>query len=333
MTKFLVIGLGSMGKRRVRCLLALGYKKEDIYGFDLREDRRQEVSDLYGVNTINDIKSVNFSGIKAIIVSLPPDKHAIGAKIAIDNGKPVFIEASIILDDVLDIKKYNNGKVYIAPSCTMTYHPIIKDIKNIIHSGKYGKVCNFSYHSGQYLPDWHPWESVKDFYVGQRITGGAREIVPFEFTWIVDMLGFPKEVKGYYRKTIDFGCNIEDSYCCSINYENMVGTMIVDVAARYAVRNLIINLEEAQIQWRWDKKQVELYEAKTNRWVYFDQPAFKSAGGYNENIGEKMYIDELGAFIKGIDDHSLYPNTIEKDIKVLELLESIENSDGGFNRA
>ena len=38
--KFLVIGLGSMGKRRVRNLQYL--KAGEIIGFDLREDRCQE---------------------------------------------------------------------------------------------------------------------------------------------------------------------------------------------------------------------------------------------------------------------------------------------------
>ena len=36
--KFLQIGLGSMGKRRIRCLHALGHR--DIVAFDPREDRR-----------------------------------------------------------------------------------------------------------------------------------------------------------------------------------------------------------------------------------------------------------------------------------------------------
>ena len=40
----------------------------------------------------------------------------------------------------------------------------------------------FVYHSGQYLPDWHPWESYKDFYVSNPATGARREIVPFELS-------------------------------------------------------------------------------------------------------------------------------------------------------
>jgi 3-hydroxyisobutyrate dehydrogenase-like beta-hydroxyacid dehydrogenase len=42
--KALVVGLGSMGKRRVLNLIALGVK--EIHGFDLRADRRQEAPDF-----------------------------------------------------------------------------------------------------------------------------------------------------------------------------------------------------------------------------------------------------------------------------------------------
>ena len=42
---FLVVGLGSMGKRRVRCLQALGYR--DVNGFDSRADRRKEAQERY----------------------------------------------------------------------------------------------------------------------------------------------------------------------------------------------------------------------------------------------------------------------------------------------
>ena len=82
----------------------------------------------------------------------------------------------------------------------MLFHPAIKDIKRIIQSGEFGNITNFSYHSGQYLPDWHPWEKVSEYYVSNRETGGGREIVPFELTWIADVIGFPKKVTGF------FGC-------------------------------------------------------------------------------------------------------------------------------
>lgn len=325
---FLVIGLGSMGKRRVRCLKAL--QVDRIIGFDPREDRRAEAKSKYGIEVYPSLDEIDISKCDALIISTPPDKHTHYAKIAIDYQKPVFIEASVIKEEVAEIQKYNLNNTLIAPSCTLRFHPIIKDITSIIKNGKYGKITNFSYHSGQYLPDWHPWENVNEFYVSNRLTGGGREIVPFELTWIVDTIGWPQDIKGYFEKTMEFGTNIEDSYAFVLKYPSMIGTIVVDVVARYAVRNLVINLEKAQIQWRWDNSCFDLYESDSNRWIKYSQPEFTSESGYNKNIGEKMYIDEIQCFIDSILGNIVYPNTINDDIKVLKLLNIIENSDGGF---
>ncbi len=325
--KFLVIGLGSMGKRRVRCLQAL--EKKEIVGFDPRKDRRIEAENKYGIETIDSIKC-DLSCYDAFIISTPPDHHTEYLKLAIDNNIPAFVEASVIKEEVEEVLAYNKKNVFIAPSCTFRFHPMIKDMTEIIKGGKYGKITNFSYHSGQYLPDWHPWEKVEDFYVSNRITGGGREIVPFELTWIVDTIGWPDSVKGTFLKTIDFGSEIEDTYAFTLKYKDKLGTIVVDVASRYAVRNLVINLETAQIQWKWDEACFNVFEVENNRWIKYNQPEFDAAQGYNKNIGERMYIDEIQAFLLGMKDRNQYPNTLEDDIKVLNLLNNIEESDGGF---
>ena len=70
--KFLVIGLGSMGKRRIRCLQALGY--DDITGYDTREDRRAEAKEKYGVHVLQRCDDID-KAFDAVIVSVPPDRH------------------------------------------------------------------------------------------------------------------------------------------------------------------------------------------------------------------------------------------------------------------
>lgn len=332
MNKFLVIGLGSMGKRRVRCLQALGVLSEDIIGMDQREDRCEEAKEKYGIRIVSDETEVDFSMIKAIIVSLPPDKHFEGIQVALKYNKPVFVEASVVLEDVVKIRDSNVNNVFIAPSGTFIFHPVVKKIKEIIDSGKYGKVGNFSYHSGQYLPDWHPWESVNDFYVSKRITGGAREIVPYELTWLVHLLGYPKQVKGYFRKTVDVGCDIEDSYVCSMDYGDMLGMLLVDVVGRNALRNLVINFQNAQLQWYCDIDRLEVYDARTGQWETIEIQDMIHEEGYSKNINENMYIDEIDAFLQGIEDPEKYPNTVDQDLQILEILKQIEDSDGGFDR-
>ena len=202
-TKILVIGLGSMGKRRVRNLIALGY--DSIYGYDLRIERRNESKNLYDINVFDDFESVKNIDFKVWIISTSPDTHHIYMREAIDNDVHAFIEASV-LDTDFDylISKSIEKNILLAPSCTLFFHPAIQLINKIVKSNKIGSVTNVIYHSGQYLPDWHSYEKVEDFYVSKKETGGAREIVPFELSWLTKLFGFPQRVCGFYKKTIKF---------------------------------------------------------------------------------------------------------------------------------
>jgi predicted dehydrogenase len=321
--KALIVGLGSMGKRRVRCLKALGY--EDILGYELREDRRAEAEKLYQIKTTGTLDSATLNKIDVMIISTPPDKHNQYINLAIENKKPAFVEASVILAGLRELdEQARKNNVFIAPSCTLRFHPAIKDIKNIVAGGKYGKVTNFNYHSGQYLPDWHPWEMVKDFYVGNKETGGCREIIPFELTWLIDIVGFPGKVTSLYGKTMDVGADIDDSYMIAMDFGGSFGVMTVDVVSRYALRSLILNMERGQILWRWDETVVKLYEAANKRWINYNYPQGQAAGGYNVNISENMYIEELGAFIKAATENGQFPNSLDEDIRILEILNRLE---------
>ena len=323
MMKALIIGLGSMGKRRIRCLKSLGH--EDILGYDLREDRRAEAEKLYRVNTTGKLDSEILGNTDVIIISTPPDKHDQYIKLAIDNKKPTFVEASVIVKELKELDKLARKKgVLIAPSCTMRFHPAIKAIKNIVAGGKYGKVTNFTYHSGQYLPDWHPWEGVKDFYVGNKETGGCREIIPFELTWLIDIVGFPSKIASFYGKTMDVGADIDDTYAISMAFGGAFGSMTVDVVSRYALRSLILNMERGQILWRWDETAVKLYDSVNGKWTHHDYHQRLSASGYNQNITDDMYVDELASFIQAVNGGGQFPNSLEEDIKILELLNELE---------
>jgi len=321
--KFLIIGLGSMGKRRIRCLKSLGY--ESIVSYDLREDRKNEVMGKYEVDVIRNIDSATLNKIDAIIISTPPDKHNEYIRLAIENKKPTFVEASVILEELEELNNLAKKLgVFIAPSCTMKFHPAIRDIKNIVISRQYGKVTNFTYHSGQYLPDWHPWENVQDFYVGRKETGGCREIVPFELTWIVDIMGFPTKFTGFYGKTMDVGADIEDTYVISLDFGGAYVNLTVDITSRYATRSLLMNMERGQILWRWDDNVIKLYDAINQKWFHYDYPEGQTVEGYNKNIIEDMYTEEIKSFINAVEGKSTFPNSLDEDIQVLKLLYRLE---------
>lgn len=321
--KALVIGLGSMGRRRVRCLQHHGVK--EISGFDLRADRREAAAREYDIAVQPHLDAGDVAGFDVMIISTPPDQHHTALGWAIDAGTPCFIEASVIRAPLsaLAARARNRG-VVVAPSCTLRFHPAIRDITALVKSGRYGKVCNFSYHCGQYLPDWHPWEKVTDYYVSNPATGGAREIVPFELTWMVDALGWPSVAGGLCTQTGDVGAPIDDTYAALLRFDGFVGSLLVDVVARQAVRKLTLNFEQASLSWDWNDGVVRVYEAQAGRMVDLHQPKSSAHAGYNANIGEAMYLDEIGAFLAAAAGKGSFPHTLEDDIRVLEILEAIE---------
>lgn len=327
--KFLVIGLGSMGKRRIRCLQALGYK--DVVGFDLRQDRRDETEQKYRIKTYGDIaQTIREFNPDSFIISVPPHVHHIYVKLAIENNKHFFVEASVVDTDMEAIKQsLRTVNIVAAPSATMTFHPAIKQIMDIIKSGDLGTISNIVFHSGQYLPDWHTYEKVSDYYVSNPATGGAREIVPFELTWLMHVLGFPKRVCGNVRKTINIegAEKIDDTYNFLLDYETGLATITIDVVSRNATRRLLINGSQKQLIWNWDQKNIQVYDPKIGHWNIIEYQMMNAEEGYNPNIGENMYIDELKAFIDAIEGKNPFINTMENDHKVLKLLYAVEESD------
>ena len=58
MAKYLVIGQGSMGTRRVRCLLANGIGSERILVYDAKQERVLESMEKYGMKSVPDCRTV-----------------------------------------------------------------------------------------------------------------------------------------------------------------------------------------------------------------------------------------------------------------------------------
>lgn len=327
--KFLVIGLGSMGKRRIRCLQALGYK--EICGFDVRQDRREECKALYQIHTYDNIENA-LKEVKpsALIISVPPDVHHLYIKLAIKNKIHFFVEASVV-DTDMDILKEEIAKVDIvaAPSATLLFHPAIKIVEDIVRNGVLGKISNIILHSGQYLPDWHTYEKVSEYYVSNPATGGGREIVPFELTWFTKIFGFPKRVCGTHRKTIEIegASSIDDTYNGLLDYGTHLASITVDVVSRHAARRLLINGDQKQLVWDWDEPCVKIYDPEKQRWDCMSYEMKQSASGYNANIGENMYIDEIKSFIEAVHENQSFVNTMDQDHRVLKLLYALEESD------
>ena len=176
-----------MGKRRIRLLS----ERNDvsIIGVDTQVLRREEVKVKFGIECYISLEEAcRVNNIDAAVISTSPLSHAAIIKECLEHNLHVFTEINLIstsYEDNMQLAE-EKGKVLFLSS-TFLYQEdtlkIIERIKNV------NSPVNYIYHVGQYLPDWHPWESYNDYFIGNPRTNGCREIMAIELPWIYTAFG------------------------------------------------------------------------------------------------------------------------------------------------
>ncbi|KAB2933648.1 MAG: Gfo/Idh/MocA family oxidoreductase [Leptonema illini] len=329
--KVLVIGLGSMGTRRIRNLQAL--EIQTIAGFDIREDRRSAAAARYGITVYSDwIDALEDYRPDALVISTSPEHHMTYAWPAAERNTPCFIEASVVdADRILALHKRIEGTTLVmAPSCTMRFYPGPMKVKELLQANTIGRVLNVNYQTGQYLPDWHPWERIEDYYVSKRETGGGREIVPFELTWLNDIFGQPEPLACVKGTLSDIPADIDDVYHCILRYPgNVILNMTVEVISRpHATRELRVLGSEGEIVFSADENCVRFASSESPDWKRFDLGKGTVEKGYINP--EEPYIIEMRCFLEAVrkSDQSLFPNSLYDDYLVLRALQQLEKISG-----
>lgn len=175
--KILIVGLGSMGKRRARLTKGIDSSIR-IAGIDTAESRRVEATDLGLIDVAypSIAEAVATEAPDAALVCTAPLTHAAIISELLDNSLPVFTELNLVADGYEEnMAKAKEKGVLLFLSSTMLYRRETQYIKQQVAA--FGKPVHYIYHIGQYLPDWHPWENYKNFFVGNARTGGVREIL------------------------------------------------------------------------------------------------------------------------------------------------------------
>ncbi len=324
--RLLVIGLGSMGKRRIRLLREYDSSIE-IIGIDKQAIRREEVEKIYKIKTYDDTDKVNFSEINGALLCSSPLTHT---KLILElNSKGVyniFTELNLssnFYDQIINIEKENKGILFL--SSTLLYRKEIQYIKDILSLDKTKKTYN--YHVGQYLPDWHPWENYNDFFIGKKETNGCREIMAIEIPWIVDIFG---KVESFYclkNKITNLNIDYNDNYHIIFKHKDgTIGSLQFDVVSREATTYLEIISEKNHIKWNGTPEGFKVFDLNDKKMK--DIETYRKIDrkeGYSQLIIEDMYLEEISTFIKSISKCKNYSKySFKKDKEVLSLINKIE---------
>lgn len=324
----LVVGLGSMGKRRIR-LLNRFFEIENIVGIDGREDRRKEVENLFGCETCSSIAEAvrKYPKITGAFVCTSPLSHSELITDALNHNLHVFTEINLVSDGYAKNMKLaeEKGKILFLSS-TFLYREEIQYISKYLKCKDHKGNLNYIYHIGQYLPDWHPWENYKEFFVGNVRTNGCREILAIELPWLLDIFGQVEDINIFSDNISKLDLPYRDNYMIQIRHKNGdKGALVVDIVSPKAVRLLEIYGENIYLSWDGTPLGLKYYDPKSrelNTAQLLEK--MEHVEGYSDFVVENAYQNEIKAFLDAISGAQVIRYGFREDLNTLRLIDRIE---------
>lgn len=314
-----------MGKRRIRLLK----ERNDVqlFGIDSQQSRCQEVIEKFGIKCYPSIAEVVAKEHpEAAVISTSPLSHAAIIKECLQYDLHVFTEINLVPDGYSEnmmVAEEKNRVLFL--SSTFLYRKETQTIIEKVHQTDC--ALNYIYHVGQYLPDWHPWESYTNYFIGDKRTNGCREIMAIDLPWLVTAFGPITKVSAVKSRNTELSINYNDNYLITIEHEcGHKGALAVDVVTRKSIRHIDIYGEHFQMSWNGTPDSLMQYDIDTKREekIVFED-ASEHIEGYAAFITENPYREELDAFLSQIADPAKQPAwDFEKDLAVLKVIDQIE---------
>jgi predicted dehydrogenase len=171
--RVLVVGVGSIGERHVRCFAATGRASVSVCEVDA--DRRRAVAGRYAVTeAFADLGAALASGPGVVVVCTPAHLHIPAALAAVRAGAGVLIEKPLStgLDGVDELRREVEARRAVAGvAYVYRAHPALAAMRDAIRSGRFGEPVQVVATCGQHFPLYRP--AYRDIYYNDRATGGG----------------------------------------------------------------------------------------------------------------------------------------------------------------
>ncbi|XJZ27081.1 Gfo/Idh/MocA family protein [Bacillota bacterium Lsc_1132] len=323
--KVAVIGLGSMGKRRIR-LIQKYDKTIEIIGVDTNEERRESCTKEFNIETYeNLIDLITENELNCTFICTSPLSHQKIINQCLKQGIHVFTELNLVSDgyeENIALAKEKNLVLFL--SSTFLYREEVKKIKSSVKNANC--LLNYTYHIGQYLPDWHPWENYKDFFVGDKRSNGCREIFAIELPWLTDVFGDIVKVDVVKNKVSSLNIDYNDNYLVIIQHSTgHKGTLAVDILSRKAVRNLEIFGEQLYLNWDGSPTGLRFYDYDLKKDIEVQlYKEIDQLDNYSKFVVENAYSNEIISFFETVRNKNIPLYSFEKDKEILKIIDQIE---------
>lgn len=258
--RVLIVGVGSIGERHVRCFASTCRASVSIC--ELNPDLRRAVAERYSIaETFADLNAGLASRPEIVVICTPAHLHVPMALATIRAGIPVLIEKPLStgfdgVDELIreiDARRTVAGVAYVYRA-----HPVLAAMRDAIYSGRFGEPVQVVAQCGQHFPLYRP--AYRTIYYNDRATGGgavqdALTHIVNAAEWLVGPV--TRLVADVGHQVLD-GVSVEDTAHVLTRHGNVMGcfnlnqhqapneTTLTVVCQRGTVR-----FEAHECRWRW----------------------------------------------------------------------------------
>ncbi|MBI4488557.1 MAG: Gfo/Idh/MocA family oxidoreductase [Deltaproteobacteria bacterium] len=287
-----VIGSGSIGKRHLSNLHQLGVEK--LSAVDIRSERLNEVSQtITNLQKFTDLnQALDQPNLDGAIICTPTCHHISVAQKVVERGLNCMMEKPLShslvgLEEVA--RELQDRGLWMMVAYSMRFHPGIVKLKTLLDERAVGHVLSVRAECGQYLPDWHPWEDYRGWYMSKEDQGGGAILdMSHEIDYLRWFFGDVEELTAVVTKVSDLDIDTDDLSEVILRFcSGLLGSLHLDLLQRVYRRTSTIIGTEGTITWDYNAHAVQLYTAGSGRWQTFEYAFDRNA----------YFIEELKHFL------------------------------------
>jgi predicted dehydrogenase len=312
--KFLIAGLGSIGRRHLRNLLALGEQDIVLYRTGLSTLPADE---LTGFRVETDLKAALRLKPDAVIVSNPTSLHLDVAIPAAETGCHLLLEKPVShslerTDELRSAVDRGGGQVLVG--FQFRFHTTLQAAASVLAGGGIGRPIAAHAHWGEYLPAWHPWEDYRHSYAARDdLGGGVVRTLCHPIDYLGWLLGRPELLWARTERLGDLDLMVEDVAELFIRFPNGgVGIIHLDCLQQPASHHLEIVGTQGTMRWNNSDGALRIYRVQHGTWEAVLPP--------DDGDRNSMFVQEMRHFVDVARGVALPRCTLDDGLHTLRIV-------------
>lgn len=309
--RVLVAGLGSMGRRHLRNLLALGV--EDVLLLRSTPHPPEGHSDL---PIFTDVEAALEAGPDLVVISTPPAHHLEVALPAARAGCHLFIEKPLSAqrDGVDELcATAEDRRLVVAVGYDLRLEPGLQHVRKLLAGGSLGEPLALQTQVGQHLPDWRPDQDYRSGITARRELGGGVLLeLSHELDYAAWLLGPVRNVSCLAARLGSLEMGTENLALVHLEFAGgALASIQLDCLDRVPSRTCRVVCERGTVLWDYHDRSVRWFEAASDgiggpgagRWDRFDYPDHRREERFREEMRRTLNaVTGLGQPPAGLED-------------------------------